>query len=94
MKEKLIINLLRYIPLSLRRILAFFIARLSYYISLKHRLITIHDLMRSFPDRPLKEIISLAKESYGCFTLVAVDFPNKNEVDNIEKLFLKISVDQ
>jgi KDO2-lipid IV(A) lauroyltransferase len=74
LKERLIINLLRHIPLSLRRILAFFIARLSYYISLKHRLITIHDLMRSFPDRPLKEIISLAKESYVCFTLVAVDF--------------------
>ena len=74
MKERLIINLLRHIPLSLRRILAFFIARMSYYISLKHRLITIHDLMRSFPDSPLKEIISLAKESYVCFTLIAVDF--------------------
>ena len=74
MKERLIINLLRHIPLSLRRILAFFIARMSYYISLKHRLITIHDLMRSFPDSLLKEIISLAKESYVCFTLIAVDF--------------------
>lgn len=74
MKERLIINLLRHIPLSLRRILAFFIAGMSYYISLKHRLITIHDLMRSFPDSLLKEIISLAKESYVCFTLIAVDF--------------------
>jgi len=74
LKERLIINLLRHIPLSLRRILAFFIARLSYYISLKHRLITIHDLMRSFPDRPLEEIIKLAKDSYISFTMMAVDF--------------------
>ena len=74
MKERLIINLLRHIPLSLRRILAFFIARLSYYISLKHQLITIHNLMRSFPDKPLKEIIRLAKESYISATLVVVDF--------------------
>ena len=74
MKKRLIINLFRHIPLSLRRILAFFIARLAYYISLKHRLITIHNLMRSFPDRPLKEIIRLAKESYISAALVVVDF--------------------
>ena len=74
MRERLIISLLKHIPLNLRRILAVFIARLSYYISLKHRLIAIHNLMRSFPDRPLKEIIRLAKESYISFTLVAVDF--------------------
>jgi KDO2-lipid IV(A) lauroyltransferase len=43
--------------------------------------------MRSFPDRPLKEIISLAKESYGCFTLIAVDFldiPHFNK-DNLRQ---------
>jgi KDO2-lipid IV(A) lauroyltransferase len=74
LKKRLIINLFRHIPLSLRRILAFFIARLAYYISLKHRLITIHNLMRSFPDRPLKEIIRLAKESYISAALVVVDF--------------------
>ena len=74
MKKRLIINLFRHIPLSLRRILAFFIARLAYYISLKHRLITIHNLMRSFPDKPLKEIIRLAKESYISAALVVVDF--------------------
>ena len=74
MRERLIISLSKHIPLSLRRILAVFIARLSYYISLKHRLIALHNLMRSFPDRPLKEIIRLAKESYISFTLVAVDF--------------------
>ena len=74
MRERLIISLSKHIPLSLRRILAVFIARLSYYISLKHRLIAIHNLMRSFPDRTLKEIIRLAKESYISFTLVIVDF--------------------
>ena len=74
MKEILIINLLRHIPLSIRRILAIFIAKLSYHLSLKHRLIAIHNLMRSFPDKPLKEIIRLAKESYISATLVVVEF--------------------
>ncbi len=74
MKEILIMNLLRHIPLSIRRILAIFIAKLSYHLSLKHRLIAIHNLMRSFPDKPLKEIIRLAKESYISATLVVVEF--------------------
>jgi Kdo2-lipid IVA lauroyltransferase/acyltransferase len=73
-KERLIINLLRHIPLSIRRIFAIFIAKLSYHLSLKHRLIAIHNLMRSFPDKPLKEIIRLAKESYISATLVVVEF--------------------
>ena len=74
MTERLIISLLKHIPSRLRRILAVFIARLAYYISLRHRLIAIHNLMRSFPDRTLKEIIRLTKESYISFTLVIVDF--------------------
>ena len=74
LKEKLIINLIRHIPLSFRRFLACLIARLSYYISLKHRLIAIHNLMRSFPDKSLKEIIVIAKESYAGFVLVVADF--------------------
>ena len=74
MKERLAINLLRHIPLSLRMIFAVFIARLAYYISLKHRLIAIHNLMRSFPDKPLREIIHLAKESYVAFMMVVADF--------------------
>jgi Kdo2-lipid IVA lauroyltransferase/acyltransferase len=74
LKEKIIINLIRHIPLNVRRFLARLIARLSYYISLKHRLIAIHNLMRSFPDKSLKEIIVIAKESYVGFVLVVADF--------------------
>lgn len=87
MKEKLIINLIRHIPLSVRRFLACLIARLAYYISLKHRLIAIHNLMRSFPDKSLKEIIVIAKESYAGFVLVVADFfdiPHLNK-DNLHR---------
>jgi KDO2-lipid IV(A) lauroyltransferase len=87
LKERLIINFFRYIPLSVRRTLAFFIARLAYYISLKHRLITIHNLRRSFPDKSLKEIIRLAKESYVAFMIVVADFvdiPHLNK-ENLHK---------
>ena len=74
MKVKLIIYLVGSIPLSLRRVIAFFIAKLFYHLSLKHRLIAIHNLMRSFPDKSLEEIISIARESYRSVALVVVEF--------------------
>ena len=74
MKIKLIIYLMGSIPISIRRAIVFFMARLFYYLSLKHRLIAIHNLMRSFPGKSLEEIISIAKESYLSVALVLVEF--------------------
>lgn len=88
MKIKLIISLIGSIPISIRRVIAFFIAKLFYYLSLKHRLIAIHSLMRSFPDKSLEEIIRIAKESYLSVALVLVEFydiPSLNK-DNLNEL--------
>jgi Kdo2-lipid IVA lauroyltransferase/acyltransferase len=74
LKERFVIHLLKHVPLKVRRALAFFLARIFYHISLKHRLIAIQNLIRSFPDKPLREIIHLAKESYVAFTIVVADF--------------------
>ncbi len=74
MKVKLIIYLVGIIPLCIRRVIAFFLAKLFYHLSLKHRLIAIHNLMRSFPDKSLQEIISIAKESYLSAALIVVEF--------------------
>jgi lauroyl/myristoyl acyltransferase len=56
------IKVVRSIPLSLRKIFTFTLAYVFYHISLKHRLIAIHNVMRSFPEKPLKEIIRIAKK--------------------------------
>ena len=74
MKERLIINALRHIPVSLRRSFAVFITRLFFRLSLKHRLIAIHNLTRAFPDKSQEEIIRLAKESYASAAIVVADF--------------------
>ncbi|MGD0169942.1 MAG: hypothetical protein ABSE54_09490, partial [Smithella sp.] len=74
MKERLIINSLRHIPVSLRRGFAVFITKLFFRLSLKHRLIAIHNLTRAFPDKSQKEIIRLAKESYASAAIVVADF--------------------
>jgi len=54
--------------------MAFFMAKLFYHLSLKHRLIAINNLMRSFPHKSLKEIINIAKKSYLSVALVLVEF--------------------
>ena len=69
-KERLIINSLRHVPVSLRRSFAVFIARLFFHLSLKHRLIAIHNLIRSFPDKSLKEIISWRKNHMQALLLL------------------------
>lgn len=74
MNERLIINLIRHIPLRLRRIFIVGIVKIFFYISVKHRLITLHNLTRAFPDKPLKEITRLARESYVSAALVVADF--------------------
>jgi len=64
------------------------VAKLFYYLSLKHRLIAIHNLMRSFPDKSLEEIIKIAKESYLSVALVVFEFcdiPSLNK-DNLNQL--------
>jgi KDO2-lipid IV(A) lauroyltransferase len=63
-------------------------AKLFYCLSLKHRLIAIHNLTRSFPDKSLEEIIRIAKESYLSVALVLVEFydiPSLNK-DNLHQL--------
>jgi KDO2-lipid IV(A) lauroyltransferase len=87
-KIKLIIFLIGSIPISIRRAIAFFIAKLFYHLSLKHRLIAINNLMRSFPDKSLEEIIRITKESYKSVALVLVEFydiPSLNK-DNLDDL--------
>lgn len=63
------------IPLAVRRWIANRIGGLGYCLSLKHRLIALHNLMRSFPEKPLDEIVAIARASYKSFVLVFAEFP-------------------
>jgi KDO2-lipid IV(A) lauroyltransferase len=66
--------LIKHIPLGLRRMFAYLLARFAYWLFLKHRLIALHNLRRSFPEKKLEEIIKITKESYISFILVAAEF--------------------
>lgn len=64
----------RIIPLAVRRMMVAGLAKLGYHLSLKHRLIAIHNLTRSFPDKSIDEIIEIAKASYASFALIIAEF--------------------
>ena len=73
-QKNIAVKLVKSIPLSLRRFFTTAIAEAFYHLSLKHRLIAIHNLLRSFPEKPVEEIIKIAKASYVSFALVAAEF--------------------
>jgi KDO2-lipid IV(A) lauroyltransferase len=64
----------RITPLGVRRAIAVGLARLGYYISFKHRLITFHNLMRAFPEKSLDDVVAIAKASYAGFAAMIAEF--------------------
>jgi len=62
------------IPLGARRALFKGIALLLYHFSLKHRMITLHNLMRSFPEKHISEIKRIAKGSFRNLGIMAAEF--------------------
>lgn len=74
-KIKFVRSFLHLIPLGVRRVVVTGFSRLGYYFSLKHRVITLHNLSRSFPEKPFKELVQIAKASYACFALLFAEFP-------------------
>ena len=75
-KKSIILKLVKNIPLNLRKFFTIGIVQAFYHLSRKHRLIAIHNLMRSFPEKPAHEIKEIARHSYSSFALVAAEFPD------------------
>jgi len=58
----------------MRRILFRTLLALFYYVSAKHRLITLHNLFRAFPDKSISEVINIAKSTYRHIGDMAAEF--------------------
>ena len=74
MKKRLIVIIVKHIPLSWRRVFAVSMVRLFYQLFLKHRLITLHNLLRSFPEKPIDEIKRISWQSLRSFALLTAEF--------------------
>jgi KDO2-lipid IV(A) lauroyltransferase len=71
---KLILFAFHCIPRIVRKSLFIILFSLFYHLSSKNRLITIHNLRHSFPEKDNKEIIKIAKGVYRHFAIVAAEF--------------------
>ncbi|MGD0278190.1 MAG: lysophospholipid acyltransferase family protein [Smithella sp.] len=71
---KILLFVFRCIPLIVRK--GFFISVFSlfYHLGSKNRLIALHNLQRSFPEKDTNEIIRIAKGVYRHFAIVAAEF--------------------
>ncbi|MGP8154670.1 MAG: lysophospholipid acyltransferase family protein [Smithella sp.] len=77
----------RCIPRIVRKGFFKMIFSLFYHLVAKSRLIVLHNLQRSFPEKDIKEIIKIAKEVYRHFAIVAAEFFNMPSItkENIHK---------
>ncbi len=71
---QILLSVFHFIPLSVRK--GFFLAIffIFYHVGIKNRLITLHNLMRSFPEKNSEEIVRIAKGVYRHFAVVAAEF--------------------
>jgi len=64
----------RILPLRIKRGLAVGLSRLAYHLLHKHKLIALHNLTRSFPEKSQAEILQIIKDSYASFAMVFAEF--------------------
>jgi KDO2-lipid IV(A) lauroyltransferase len=71
---RIIIAVFRAIPLPLRKAIFRGLFRVFYHASLKHRIITLHNLTLSFPEKSKSEIERIAKSAYVNLAIMAAEF--------------------
>lgn len=87
LKLKIGLWIFRVVPLAVRRAVFSGLAGLGYGLSVKHRLIVLHNLTRAFPEKSPAEIERIAKASYRSFGRVVAEFSEITRLnpDNIHK---------
>jgi KDO2-lipid IV(A) lauroyltransferase len=83
----MILLALRLIPRFVRKAIFISLFMIFYHVDSRRRLIALHNLQRSFPEKNYKEIIKIAKASYRHFAVVGAEFADMPYItnDNIEK---------
>jgi len=71
---KIILAIFRTIPLGMRKACFVSLSLLAYHLLPRRRLIAIHNLKRSYPEKDLSEIKTIARGVYRNFGIVAAEF--------------------
>ena len=73
-KTKILLFVFHCIPRVVRKGLFLSLFYLLYLVGVKNRLITLHNLQRSFPEKKIEEIIRIARGVYRHFAIVTAEF--------------------
>jgi len=86
-KTKILLFVFHCIPRVVRKGLFLSLFYLLYFVGVKNRLITLHNLQRSFPEKNTEEIIRIARGVYRHFAMVTAEFFDLPYItkDNIHK---------
>ncbi len=64
----------RCMPLAVRKIFFESLFKLFYHLTMKHRLIALHNLRCAFPEKDIEELIKIAKGVYRNMAIMAAEF--------------------
>lgn len=83
----IILFALKLIPRFVRKAIFISLFMIFYRLDSRRRLIALHNLQRSFPEKDYKEIIKIAKASYRHFAVVGAEFADMPHItkDNVGK---------
>lgn len=70
----ILLSVFHRIPRSVRKVFFLTIFFLFYHFGAKNRIITLHNLRRSFPEKRPREILTIARGVYRHFAIVAAEF--------------------
>ncbi|HOU52013.1 MAG: lysophospholipid acyltransferase family protein [Smithella sp.] len=73
-KTKILLFIFHCIPRIVRKGFFLFFFYLFYLVGVKNRLITLHNLQRSFPEKSNEEILKIARRVYRHFAIVTAEF--------------------
>ena len=73
-KTKILLFIFHCIPRIVRKGFFLFFFYLFYLVGVKNRLITLHNLQRSFPEKSTEEILKIARGVYRHFAIVTAEF--------------------
>jgi len=69
-----LVSCFRHIPLRIRQSVFVALFQAGYHLDARHRLAALQNLKRSFPEKPMPELVAIARGAFRNMALVAAEF--------------------
>ena len=69
-----LVSCFRHIPLRIRQSVFVALFQAGYHLDARHRLAALQNLKRAFPQKPVPELVAIARDAFRNMALVAAEF--------------------